>query len=338
MGKGCDLVGQRFGKLTVVEYLYSKGNRNTPDRPGRMWRCVCDCGGEKITSSYKLRSGVVTSCGCQMRESARKAGQANKTHGMSKTRLYKCYQAMKKRCKYEPNWAGKGIKVCEEWQTFEPFMEWALANGYDDSLTLDRIDVWGDYEPSNCRWADYFTQMNNTTQNVRITINGVTKTASEWSRECGVPAATIRKRVEHGFVGEEIIQPLGTIYRGDHNCRKSYLHELTINGETHSISEWARLKGVGVATLLQRVDAGYQGDDLFAPPYKAFTPDMRSAALIQIPVTINGETHSVREWSKISGLTRALLYKRIREGWPMDSLLLPKFSPKPQPPAPQERM
>ena len=183
MGKGFDLTGQRFGKLTVVKYLCSDNNINT--RRGKMWLCKCDCGGEKIASSYQLRKGNISSCGCLWKDTIKKAQEANIKHGFSGTRLYNCFYSMHYRTKKEPNWVKQGIKVCDEWQTFEPFAEWALSHGYADNLSLDRIDTHGNYEPSNCRWADDYTQQNNTTQNVRITINGVTKTATEWSRECG---------------------------------------------------------------------------------------------------------------------------------------------------------
>lgn len=270
MGKGFDLVGQRFGKLTVVEYLYSKGDRSTNNRPGRMWLCKCDCGGEKIASSYDLRKGNITSCGCLWQDTIKKAQEANLKHGFSGTRLYNCFYSMHYRTKKEPNWIKQGIKVCEEWQTFEPFAEWALSHGYADNLSLDRINTHGNYEPSNCRWADRLTQMNNTTQNVYVTIGEETHTVAEWSRICGVSDATIRKRIEHG----------------------------------------------------------YQGEDLIKPTYRVWTPDERSAAMVKKPITINGETHSVYEWAKISGLQAATIRRRIYLGWPPELLIAPTYKPR----------
>ena len=122
------------------------------------------------------------------------------THGQSKTRLYGIWCGIKKRC-YDPrnkryaNYGGRGIKVCEEWQTFEPFYEWAMANSYVENLTIDRIDTNGNYEPSNCRWADAITQQNNTTRNHMLTAFGETKTIAEWSRSSGIRADVIKDRL-----------------------------------------------------------------------------------------------------------------------------------------------
>lgn len=269
MGKGFDLVGQRFGKLTVVSYLYSEG-ADTKNRAGRMWLCKCDCGGERVASSYNLRKGNVKSCGCLLQETQKKAQEANFKHGFAGSRLYDYFYKMHYRTKKEPNWVKQGIKVCDEWQSFEVFAKWALSHGYADNLTLDRINTHGNYEPSNCRWADRITQMNNTTQNVRVTINGETHTVAEWSRICGVAAETIRKRIEHG----------------------------------------------------------YEGEDLIKPTYAVYTPAKRSASLVTKPITINGETKSVREWAEISGIKEGTIRRRLYKGWSADLLLAPKFTPR----------
>lgn len=98
-----------------------------------------------------------------------KPGKGNTKHGMSGTRLYNIWKSMKRRCtspkvdRWE-HYGGRGIKVCDEWQTFEPFYEWAIANSYNDTLTIDRINLHGDYEPNNCRWADMETQAINRRQ------------------------------------------------------------------------------------------------------------------------------------------------------------------------------
>ena len=112
---------------------------------------------------------------------AHKKGKGNTKHGMSGTRLYRTWKSMKLRC-HSPNterwehYGGRGIKVGDEWQTFQPFYEWAMANGYDESLTLDRINVDGNYEPSNCRWADMETQALNRHQHKSNTGHlGITK-------------------------------------------------------------------------------------------------------------------------------------------------------------------
>ena len=137
-------------------------------------------------------------------------------HGMTKTRLHNIWVSMKERCnvpsvncyKY---YGGRGIKVCEEWKhSFESFRDWALANGYTDTLTIDRIDVNGNYEPSNCRWITLKEQGSNKTNNHFITYNGVTKTLQQWADEIGIHHVTLLERIERwGSVEEALTIPKG---------------------------------------------------------------------------------------------------------------------------------
>lgn len=124
----------------------------------------------------------------------------NTKHGMKKSRLYNIWCNMKARCN-NPNhtyyhcYGAKGISVCEEWVDFASFSEWAIANGYSDTLTLDRIDPNLGYSPSNCRWVSMKTQENNRTNNKKITLNGVTHTVAEWADKIGVPYKTLYTRL-----------------------------------------------------------------------------------------------------------------------------------------------
>jgi hypothetical protein len=128
------------------------------------WRCRCDCGAETIVTLSNLQCGHVSSCGCYRREHMI---AANKTHGGKGTRLYEVWHGMKYRClnpKSKPymNYGGRGITVCDSWiNDFEAFRAWALSNGYNDNLTIERVNRNGNYEPSNCKWIPLSEQPKN---------------------------------------------------------------------------------------------------------------------------------------------------------------------------------
>lgn len=197
MSKKVDVIGQRFGKLTVVEEVEP---RITPSgRKFRMVLCKCDCGNTTVASIDHLRNGHTKSCGCYKSDWAKE----NVTkHGQAGSRLYQTYMHMKERCfketsKSYPRYGGRGITVCDEWlgeNGFQHFYDWAMNNGYKDSLTIDRINNDGNYEPSNCRWATQEQQMNNVSYNVHLTYNGETHTVAEWSKILGVNQDTIQAR------------------------------------------------------------------------------------------------------------------------------------------------
>jgi hypothetical protein len=152
-----DLVGQRFGRLVVAERAGSRHWK--PD-----WRCICDCGGTTIVTGYNLRAGVTTSCGCRQRSVL---PDSCMKHGGTGTRMYRVWKNMRGRCLNANNprykdYGGRGITICDEWiRSFDAFREWALSNGYSESLTIDRINNDGNYEPGNCRFATYKQQAQN---------------------------------------------------------------------------------------------------------------------------------------------------------------------------------
>ena len=127
------------------------------------------------------------------------------THGKTGTRIHNEWRSMKRRCyskeqKGYKDYGGRGITVCDEWlHDFQAFYDWAMANGYDDNLTLDRIDSNGNYEPSNCRWVSQKVQQNNRRNNHYITYNGKTQTAKQWAEELNINYSTIITRLNRGW-------------------------------------------------------------------------------------------------------------------------------------------
>lgn len=196
MGKFVDLTGQRFGNLTVIERRGSDKYKNA------LWLCKCDCGNEVLIKSNNLRTGNSSSCGCiatnQRREKFLK-------HGLRHTRLYDIWRAMKQRCYYKKshnysNYGGRGIVVCNEWlNDAENFYNWAVYNGYKDGLTIDRIDVNGDYEPSNCRWVTLQEQNNNRRSNRLITYRGKTQNLTQWCKELNIKRSDFYYLLEKGY-------------------------------------------------------------------------------------------------------------------------------------------
>lgn len=156
MPPAINLIGQKFGRLTVIERC-----ENIDNHAG--WLCVCDCGKTTKVKGTYLTHAKSQSCGCLHKE---QLVARSVTHGMSKSRLYRIWNDMLSRCKRKylkcyPYYGGQGVKVCEEWKVFSNFYEWAMSNGYREDLTIDRINCTGNYEPSNCRWATYKEQNNN---------------------------------------------------------------------------------------------------------------------------------------------------------------------------------
>lgn len=176
-----NLVGEKFNQLTVIKLDIDK----TEEKQRSYWICNCDCGNIKSVRGDSLIDGSVKSCGCLKREQD-KINLGTSTHMLHGTRPYNIWIRMKDRC-YNTNaekykvYGGRGIIVCDEWRNdFINFYNWAINNGYSDKLSIDRIDVNGNYEPSNCRWATSIEQGRNKQNTLYYTIKGVTKPFREW--------------------------------------------------------------------------------------------------------------------------------------------------------------
>lgn len=190
-----DLTGMRFGRWTVLE----RSNRTT----SQLWLCKCDCGTIKKVQHTSLTNGASTSCGCYQKEVTSKRLT---THNMSKTRLYNIYHDIIDRCNNEKNkrykdYGGRGIKVCVEWeQSFCNFKNWSLSNGYDENLTIDRINNDGPYSPGNCRWATKEQQVNNKRNTIYFEFLGVKKSLRQWVDFMGWNYSKYYGRYYRGYI------------------------------------------------------------------------------------------------------------------------------------------
>ena len=190
MSKRIDLTGKRFGKLIV------RGFSHTGKYGKAWWVCDCDCGiKDLIVLGESLKQGRTTSCGCYRKEYMT-------THGKTNTRIFRTYTDMVRRC-YKPecsnykNYGARGIKVCEEWLSeygFEKFYEWAIANGYSDALTIDRIDVNDNYSSENCRWVTPKAQNSNKRNTFYVEYKGEKYPLAELAEMLGLPYRVVRKR------------------------------------------------------------------------------------------------------------------------------------------------
>lgn len=266
MGRLRIFPGDRFGKLTVIKRDETRADNR------RYYICKCDCGNVVSVKCSHLTSGRTKSCGCYLKENP-----TNKTHGLSKTKIYKTWCDMRERCfnpKKEryPNYGGRGITVCPEWagsDGFKAFYDYVskLEHFDEEGYTLDRIDVNGNYKPGNLRWATDAEQRRNRTDNHYIEINGEQMILSDVARTAGVTKATIYKRLSLGASEDQLLR----------KCRvDSWLIE--INGKKLTVKEIAKIAGVHKSTIMDRINAGLTGEELLKPsqPRKFLTAEERA--------------------------------------------------------------
>jgi hypothetical protein len=198
MPKFIDITGQTFGRLTAVRRVENDVNGNV------RYLFQCSCGNEVIARKGDVvASKKTTSCGCWQKE---RTSQAQTTHGLSKTRLYRVWNNMRNRCGNPKNlgfhdYGGRGITVCVQWlSSFDDFNKWAKATGYADNKEIDRINNDGNYEPSNCRWVSKAVNLKNTSRVIRVTAFGETKNLSEWAADprCRVSRKALAFRIKSG--------------------------------------------------------------------------------------------------------------------------------------------
>lgn len=198
-----DLTGKRYGKLTVIKRHYE------PNKKYTLWECKCDCGNTAYIRANMLKHNRTKSCGCLRAESN---VLKKTTHGQSGTHLYAVWNSMKGRC-YNPKnhnykrYGMRGITVCDDWkESFINFYTWALSNGYEEGLSIERIDNNGNYCPENCTWVTTKMQNINRSVSLDFTYNGKTQNLSEWCKELNLPYfRTWQRIVQYGYSFESAI-------------------------------------------------------------------------------------------------------------------------------------
>ncbi|MGR6911783.1 hypothetical protein RCJ96_22895 [Bacillus sp. BSL6] len=200
-----DLTGKKFNRLTVIKkFGLNKHKKIT-------WLCCCDCGTKKVVLGASLVNGQTKSCGCLQKE---KVTNRNYKHGKSCSRLYRIWRNMKDRCTnpnrpdYQ-NYGARGIRVCNEWfNNFQLFYDWSMNNGYEDNLSIDRIDGNEGYRPNNCRWATSKEQARNIRTNVVTSVNDESLTLSEIAEKYTVNYDAVKTRYKKGLRGMDLISGL----------------------------------------------------------------------------------------------------------------------------------
>lgn len=198
-----DISGTKINRWTVLSYA---GRVNA----SYTWHCRCDCGQERVVNGQHLRAGRSKSCGCLQSEIT---AARNAKHGYSNTPEYDCWRSIKFRCfnsrhKSYANYGGRGITICDRWrESFDNFLA-DMGHRPSDKHSIDRIDNDGNYEPTNCRWAVVVEQLSNRRNNVLVTRDGVTMTATEFAAQNGISRQALYTRLGRGQTMEHAISAL----------------------------------------------------------------------------------------------------------------------------------
>lgn len=279
-----DLTGKQFGKWIVLkqtdDYIQPSNGKHHA-----MWLCKCSCKYGTITAvqGKHLKNGKSTKCVyCSREEKIMLLEYKNKQNKKNiiiseeelkikkqKKRLHSIWGNMKDRC-FNKNsdryyrYGGRGVSICDEWMIFDNFYNWALNNGYQDNLTIDRVNNDGNYTPDNCRWADNITQANNKSNNNVLTYNGESHTLREWSRLIGIDSRTIFKRINRdGWTLEDALnKPIRKVKKGNDAL-------IEFNNKKHNLSNWSKLLNIPRETLKSRLKRGWSVEDAFTTPVKS---------------------------------------------------------------------
>lgn len=293
VGKVLELKGRVYERLTVIKFLGVTKRR-------AIWLCQCSCGNKtKVCTSY-LQSGKTRSCGCLKRELTL---ARTRTHGKTKTAEYGIWAGMMARC-FNPNndhynsYGARGIKVCDKWKEFINFFN-DMGLRPSDAYSIDRINVNGNYELSNCRWILKVEQQRNTQKSIHITWQGTTMCLREWAAKLGIEYKMLWARLKNGWSVAQAFTA-STRERGV---------PIAYDGQSHTITKWAKLKGMSFSTLDNRLWRGWSVEKALTTPVK---PKL---------ITYDGESLTINEWSKIKGIIAGTISYRLVSGWSVERAL-----------------
>lgn len=249
----CDsFINKKYNRLTIVKFVGSTKHQK------RLVQCKCDCGNNTTVTLTSVTNGYVKSCGCLQKEAGHKMLFVD---GRTKERLHSIYWGMKDRCYNShsdayKHYGERGIKVCDEWlEDYLNFKKWALNNGYSDELSIDRINVNGNYEPSNCRWATIEQQAMNKRNTLYITYNNETKTLKEWCDIYKLNYRLVLSRIHKNKKGNKSIEEIFF-------APKKEEFTLTYNNEKHTLKEWSAIMDISYDTILERYKKKYLAEDI----------------------------------------------------------------------------
>lgn len=226
-------LGKRFGRLTIVDFAHAE----SPYR-GWMWVCRCDCGNTRTLIPGDVKQGKTRSCGCLHDEVCAEKASKFKYSVKDHPRLYSIYNGIKKRCysKNEPrykDYGARGIEMCNSWLNptdgFDNFVEWSLSHGYSEDMSIDRINVDGNYEPTNCRWVSMNEQALNKRDTKWVDYKGEHIQLMVLCDRLGITYDTVHDRIyKRGWSVEDAIEKPSA----QHNSLMSKCRERGINYST----------------------------------------------------------------------------------------------------------
>lgn len=253
-------VGLKFNRLTLLRLDVVRNRR-------RYGLFLCDCGSQTVREVSSVVTLGVKSCGCLTKETAAATGRLNATHGKSGSDEFMVWNKMLQRCSNPkatsyPHYGGRGIAVCERWRKFENFYA-DMGQRPSQKHSIERIDVNGNYEPANCKWATATEQARNTTKTVRIVVAGETKVLAQAVEESGINRTTVKSRMARGMTAEQALTKPPRVIESTTRMRL-----VTVGSVSDTATGWSERTGMPLKTLLYRLHAGWSEERAVTQPIR----------------------------------------------------------------------